>query len=283
MFELEKLYNRRKDIHGVLGGQMQGGIATPTKSPIIILFTGEAGEAHGYHDGYDENGLFIYTGEGQEGHMQFVRGNKAIRDHIQNGKELLLFSAAKKKGMYRFKGSYICAGYDDKSTGSDTNGAIRRLIRFQLVFANEISGSAHEEALTNISISEKSIEELRIRAYAAGQNQASASSSASKRKLYKRSLDVKAYVLARAKGICESCDKPAPFQGKNGQPYLEAHHIRRLSDDGLDIPSWMAAVCPSCHSEIHQGENGKIKNDLLRSLVFSIEDPMDITLVSDEN
>jgi 5-methylcytosine-specific restriction protein A len=91
-FELEKLYSPRKDIHEKFGGQRQGGISTPANAPYISLFTSKAGEQHGYHDGYDENGLFIYTGEGQVGPMQFLRGNRAIRDHVKDGKELLSYS-----------------------------------------------------------------------------------------------------------------------------------------------------------------------------------------------
>ena len=72
-YEVGALYNRRQDIHGVLGGQMQGGISTPATSPYVILFTGEAGVEHGYHDHWEEEGgenILHYYGEGQEGDMQ---------------------------------------------------------------------------------------------------------------------------------------------------------------------------------------------------------------------
>lgn len=45
--------------------------------------------------------------------------------------------------------------------------------------------------------------------------------------------------------------KAAPFQRKDGTPYLEPHHIQRLADEGPDHPKWVGAVCPSCHREIH--------------------------------
>jgi 5-methylcytosine-specific restriction protein A len=51
--------------------------------------SGEGGEQHGYADGWSADGLFLYTGEGQQGDMAFVRGNAAIRDHIDNGKEVV--------------------------------------------------------------------------------------------------------------------------------------------------------------------------------------------------
>ena len=43
--------------------------------------------------------------------MEFIRGNKAIRDHSIHGKELLLFEALKRKGDYRYAGKFDCAGW----------------------------------------------------------------------------------------------------------------------------------------------------------------------------
>lgn len=270
-FELEKLYSRRKDIHEKFGGQQQGGISTPANAPYIFLFTSEAGEQHGYHDGYDENGLFIYTGEGQVGPMQFLRGNRAIRDHINDGKELLLFASTKKSGIYRFKGTFVCAGCDDEKIGPDTEGNPRKLIQFHLTPSSVVTAHLHDDSSEIVVPENISLDEMRKRAYAAVENKVCTAPVVSKKNLYKRSEDVKAYVLARAKGICESCGKAAPFLNKDGKSYLEAHHIRQLSDDGLDIPSWMAAICPNCHREIHHGQDGAMKNQILQAQIKSFE------------
>ena len=50
------------------------------------------------------------------------------------------------------------------------------------------------------------------------------------RTVYRRAADVRAYVLARAQGHCEGCKAPAPFKRKDGSPYLETHHLHRVSD-----------------------------------------------------
>ena len=94
---------RRRDLHDQYGGQRQGGISTPSQHQLILLFTGESGEQHGYADGWSADGLFLYTGEGQQGDMAFIRGNAAIRDHIDNGKDLHLFAQVK-KGYVRYLG-----------------------------------------------------------------------------------------------------------------------------------------------------------------------------------
>ena len=88
---------KRKELHDFFGGQRQGGIATPKEHPYIFIISSKRGKDHGYIDGWiDENKFFLYTGEGQNGDMDFKSGNKAIRDHCENGKKVLLFEETKK-------------------------------------------------------------------------------------------------------------------------------------------------------------------------------------------
>ena len=73
-------------------------------------------------------------------------------------------------------------------------------------------------------------------------------------KQYNRNPDVIVEVLDRAKGICEKCQKSAPFlRAKDNTPYLEVHHIEMLADDGDDTVENAIAVCPNCHRELHFG------------------------------
>lgn len=65
--------------------------------------------------------------------------------------------------------------------------------------------------------------------------------------------------------------KDAPFCKPDGEPYLEVHHIRKLSDGGLDHPVNCAAITPDSHREIHFGANGKILDEKLASLISSKE------------
>lgn len=91
MFTQGQVYQRRK-IHELFGGQQQGGISTPANHKVIFIFTAERGEEHGYTDGWKDTKTFFYTGEGQYGDMSFTRGNKAIRDHEENGRDIHLFA-----------------------------------------------------------------------------------------------------------------------------------------------------------------------------------------------
>jgi len=73
-------------------------------------------------------------------------------------------------------------------------------------------------------------------------------------KVYIRNPDVVAEALFRANGICEVCHQPAPFLKKlDSTPYLEVHHIERLSDGGADVLENVLALCPNCHRREHYG------------------------------
>ena len=109
MFVQGQVY-RRQDLHRQFGGQYQGGISTPNNYPLILLFTGESGQRYGYSDGWTDEGVFLYTGEGQRGDMEFVLGNSAIRNHANNGEDIHLFSQAA-RGEVRYEGQMVCTGY----------------------------------------------------------------------------------------------------------------------------------------------------------------------------
>lgn len=88
---------------------------------------------------------------------------------------------------------------------------------------------------------------------------------------YTRSPAIREYVKARADGVCEACDSPAPFENRDGDPYLHAHHIHELSDGGSDTINSVAAVCPNCHYRIHHGRNGDEYNQELLERIKAIE------------
>ncbi|MEZ9896613.1 HNH endonuclease [Vibrio breoganii] len=73
-------------------------------------------------------------------------------------------------------------------------------------------------------------------------------------KIYSRSPEIVAETLIRANGICEECGCDAPFKRKSDNtPYLEVHHVKLLSEGGLDLLSNTKALCPNCHRKAHFG------------------------------
>ena len=80
---------------------------------------------------------------------------------------------------------------------------------------------------------------------------------------YKRDPAIKAFVLNEAKGICEACDKAAPFIGSDHEPFLEVHHLILLADGGPDTVDNAVALCPNCHRQLHYGMGKKKLRDVL--------------------
>ncbi|ALV08614.1 HNH endonuclease [Roseateles depolymerans] len=263
-FELNRVYDRWPEINDPFGGSRQSGIAPSRRAPAVFLFTGESGEQYGYKDHFDENGVFSYTGEGQVGDMKMTNGNLAIARHAQDGRSLHVFKALGKGKGQQYKGEFIYANHTCP-IGPDRNGDPRKLIVFHLLPVRTLE----EDAVLPVEVAAgyvqpKSLQEARSRALAALKPREGLGGMHALRAVYERSRAVRDYVLLRAAGVCESCDRPAPFVRADGSPYLEPHHITRLSDGGLDHPSCVAALCPACHREIHYGDQGSAKNAALK-------------------
>ena len=124
---------RRAEIHLQYGGQTQGGISTPRGHKLIFLFSSPNGSLYGYRDGWTPDGsYYLFSGEGQKGDMEFVRGNKAVRDHVAAGKDLHLFEHVR-GGWYRYVGEMRLDGYYFQDNVPDVEGHARRAIIFRLV------------------------------------------------------------------------------------------------------------------------------------------------------
>ncbi|WP_431031155.1 hypothetical protein [Plantibacter sp. RU18] len=126
---------RRREIHAAFRGQQQGGISTPKSIPDILIFTDpKEGAKFGYDrfEGLREDGSYSYTGEGQEGHHGFLRGNKALRDAAADGKTIRLFRTSGTLASY--VGAFTTGDPAYRmETIPDASGALRSGIIFNLV------------------------------------------------------------------------------------------------------------------------------------------------------
>jgi 5-methylcytosine-specific restriction protein A len=229
-----------------------------------MLFTGQSGEQYGYKDGWTANGVFQYTGEGQRGDMELVRGNRAILQHAKASKDLHLFEQLT-GGTVKYVGQMICTGYQQR-TGPDVDGKQRKVIVFELVpvEAMELPPGAFPTATLPTPLGKLwSLDMDELRRLAKETPSKTATQVERRQKTYERSEAVRIYALRRANGVCEACDNPAPFMTQGGRPYLEPHHIRRLSDGGPDDPEWVAGVCPNCHRRAHHSTDAEEFNKIL--------------------
>lgn len=277
-----EIYQRKRDIHLPFGGNRQSGISYSTKSCAVFIFTGKSGEQYGYHDNQGDSGVYSYTGEGQTGPMKLAKGNLAILNHARDGRALYLFKSMGHGKGYRYLDEFCCASYQ-WAEGPDKLGDTRKIIVFRLVpvsmnVQDEVTPDADddEQDLLNMSLSA-----ARKIAFEASKTPEGGQNLVLKT-VHARSKKVKRYVLLRADGTCESCGKPAPFYKVDGAPYLEPHHVNRLSDGGLDHPHFVGGICPTCHREIHYGKDGIKKNEELRVAIMTKENALAKALQEDK-
>ena len=81
-----------------------------------------------------------------------------------------------------------------------------------------------------------------------------------------RDPNVIAWVLNAARGHCEVCGNPAPFENARGEPYLEVHHVRPLAEGGPDTCNNAIACCPNCHRELHYSSESYFLRDRVISM-----------------
>ena len=249
----------RGALHDQYGGQRQGGISTPRRFPIVLLFTGETG----HQDSWTDSGVFNYTGEGQRGDMAFTRGNRALRDHERDGKDLHLF-AYQPDGQAKYIGQMLYIGHH-LETRPDLDGRPRQAIIFELAPIDQAPPAAPTPLPQADELWQADLAQLWQRALAAARPDAPLAERLAH--VRARSDTIRVYALKRANGACEGCGNPAPFLTAGGRPYLEVHHLRRLSDGGPDHPEHVAALCPNCHRRAHYGQDSVDLAERLKAAV----------------
>lgn len=270
MFEKGREY-RRRSLHEQYGGSWQAGIAICKHQPIIFLFSkAAAGKLHAYEDKWLPDGRFQYCGEGQTGDQQMLRGNKAVRDHIANRKDLFLFFQ-NRKAFVKYQGRFVYDGHSFQDVEIE-GGLTRKTIHFHLRQA-EFQGEEEIIPPPPEFMSHAVHEGTRYQT----KTKDSFSPAEQKRRLQwyrQRKSWVRTYALERAMGICEACLKPAPFHKADGSPFLEVHHLFRLADGGPDKPDCVAAICPNCHRRAHHGHDHKEFNAELKRKIDRKEEKL---------
>jgi 5-methylcytosine-specific restriction protein A len=266
MFEIGRQYRRKKDLHERFGGQEQNGISTPSKYPLIFIFTGTEGQQYGYQDHWIDNETFEYFGEGVSGDMVFTHGNKAIRDHRNIGKSIHLFQKTQ-VGLNQYVDEMIYSAHR-LDRGIDLDGNDREVIIFELFRKSAIDAEPDEPEVAAFL---DGLDQHQLREAALDAATPHPSTKEAKVTYRYRSAAIKKYARARANGICEGCQNNAPFTTTAGVPYLEVHHVRSLSDGGPDDPQYVVAICPTCHRRAHYADDFKSFNEDLVEIAFNLE------------
>jgi len=147
----------RKHLHDQFKGNRQSGISSSSAYPYIFIFTGKSGIAHGYEDRWINENTFEYTGEGQKGDMTFIKGNKALLNHKQDGKSVFLFEILG-KGKIRFLAELQLNQEPMIALARNSSGINRKVIKFRF---SKVGDSSLDEVAGNVDINVPSETERR--------------------------------------------------------------------------------------------------------------------------
>ena len=244
----------------------QGGMRRSLKTNTLLLVSNHV---ESIYDDRWIDGVFHYTGMGQTGDQSLsFSQNRTLAESNQNGVEIHLFEVDVDK-EYKYQGIVQLAGAPYQEKQPDIEGNDRTVYVFPLMLkdAQPLPYSFNEFEIVQKKRERKAkrltLEELAEKAQKAP---AKVGERAVQGIQYERDPYVALLTKLRANGVCDLCNQPGPFKDKNGDNYLESHHIEWLSKGGQDKPENTVALCPNCHRKMHivndPDDIEKLKNHL---------------------
>ena len=246
-------------------GNMGGMRKSNTKNVLVLISFHD--KADRLYEDYWKDDILYYTGMGQTGDqdLNFAQ-NKTLHESSQTGVLVYLFEMFNDQ-RYRYRGIVELAGEPFQENEKDINGDMRKVWKFplKLVAANDyieedfFDKKAEKDArmvsrMPRSAIVSKAREIDRV-----------VSEVTTTTKTYVRNPIIAQYAKDRARGICELCGEPAPFE-VGGIPYLESHHLQFVSEGGKDSIDNIAALCPNCHRRMHALRDPKDLNKLKKAV-----------------
>ena len=250
----------------------QGGMRRSHKTNTLVIVSNHVKSI--YSDRWYGNKLH-YTGMGSSGEQSLnFSQNKTLNESNVNNIEVHLFEVFELR-QYTYQGvmAYNGKAYQEKQT--DIDGNQRNVWMFPLRLKDNMPIKINDLVIKKLQqIKQKTFKKLntrQIKRLAESKKETVQSYRIIQTKSIDRDEYIKLYALQRAKGICQLCEKPAPFIKKDGSPYLEVHHINYLANGGSDTIDNVAAICPNCHRKIHSLEKQKDIDKLKKLAIKKLE------------
>lgn len=235
----------------IFGCSSQGGMRRSTSTGTLVLVSNHV---RSIYDDRWEGDVVHYTGMGTNGDQSLgFMQNKTLYESGQNDVSVHLFEVFKIK-EYTYSGQVELAGEPYTEKQPDENGDLRKVYVFPLrlkaggapVFdVEEVKASYNVKERTAKRLSDKEVEARAKAASGKGGFREVVS------KQYGRDPWVAEQAKREAGGVCQLCEQPAPFINRNGEPFLETHHIEWLAKGGKDSIQNTVALCPNCHRRMH--------------------------------
>ncbi|MTI70828.1 MAG: HNH endonuclease [Firmicutes bacterium] len=245
-------------------GNMGGMRKSNTTNTLVIV----SDHTKGLYEDRWEGDVLHYTGMGKNGDQDInYAQNRTLNESNSNGVDVFLFEVITKR-QYIYMGQvFLCdEPYQEQQPGED--GEMRNVWIFpvKLVKNQKVSLIADKLIKQNFNekqkkISRMSIDEIKNKAKVTGKTSTGKRNTVAT--TYERNPYVIEYAKRKANGICQLCNEPAPFKNKEGEPYLETHHIVWLSQGGSDAIENTVALCPNCHKKMHVLDLDKDRRKLI--------------------
>jgi 5-methylcytosine-specific restriction enzyme A len=241
-----------KQLTDIFKCSSQGGMRRSHQTNTLVIVSDHTKSI--YEDRWFDDVLH-YTGMGLSGHQRIdYAQNKTLSESKENNVEVFLFEVFE-QGQYLYRGPIELAEEAYQEDQTDQEGHIRTVWVFPVRVIGE-SASFEVPVRTVLKKQEQrekiaqrlTDEELEKRAKLSRKKAATRKVST---KSYERNAYVSELAKRRARGICQLCNDWAPFKDRNGNSYLESHHIVWLSKGGEDIINNTVALCPNCHRKMH--------------------------------
>jgi len=231
----------------------QGGMRRSRNTNCLVVISDHTKSI--YEDRWVANDTIHYSGIGLEGDQKIeIAPNKTLVESGSNGVTPYLFEVYE-SGKYLYRGQVVLAGEPYQETQPDRKDTIRNVWVFPLrvigadagyeVPADLIGRKQKKKERIARRLSDKDLFTRAVHSRRQPVNRKVASTT------YERNVYVAELAKRRAEGKCQLCDQQAPFDTRQGEPYLEIHHIDRLARGGSDTIENTVALCPNCHRKMH--------------------------------
>jgi 5-methylcytosine-specific restriction protein A len=228
-----------------------GGMRRSRETNTLVLISDHT---KGLYEDKWFNDILHYTGMGKSGDQDlFFMQNRTLAESGSNGVEVHLFEVLV-SAQYIYLGVVSLADepYQEIQVGDD--GAPRQVWMFPLKVHAGTQAVSEEIFYKYIIKREKEAGKLSLIDLEKRAEQNESDKVGSRKvtnKVYIRDPYVSEYAKKRADGKCQLCDQKAPFNNREGVPYLECHHIDWISKGGSDTIHNTVALCPNCHRKMH--------------------------------
>ena len=208
-----------KKLTGIFGCSPQGGMRRSHKTNTLLIISDHIKSV--YEDRWVDD-TFHYTGMGLEGDQSlYFNQNNTLAQSDTNGVSVYLFEVFE-SGRYTYQGKVKLNGKPYQEVQTDKNNAPRQVWIFPLKLINT------QPAISESMLRKKEeTQQKKIRRLSSAELTKRASLSSRKAgtrnvtsELYERNQYVSELAKRNAKGICQLCKKPAPFNNKKGEPFI---------------------------------------------------------------